>query len=257
MTGLPPPMPPPAALGAPAALAAAVPLLVLRQAGVQFGGHAALRGIDLQVHRGDRIALVGANGSGKTTLLRLLNGLLLPSAGQRLLPAGQRPLVTAMLFQRPFLLHFSVRRNLQLALWLAGVPAGERTQRVDGALQRVGLLAKAAQPARSLSGGQQQRLALARAWAVQPDILFLDEPTASLDPSAKREVEQLIDDFGQAGMALVMSTHNLGQARRLANRMLYLDAGRLLADLPADDFFHRTDLPPEAAQFLKGELPWT
>jgi tungstate transport system ATP-binding protein len=162
-----------------------------------------------------------------------------------------------MLFQRPFLLHFSVRRNLQLALWLAGVPPAERAARVDGALQRVGLQAKAALPARSLSGGQQQRLALARAWGVQPDILFLDEPTASLDPSAKREVEQLIDDFGAAGMALVMSTHNLGQAKRLANRVLYLDAGRLLADLPVDDFFHRTDLPPEAAQFLKGELPWT
>jgi tungstate transport system ATP-binding protein len=161
-----------------------------------------------------------------------------------------------MLFQRPFLLHFSVRRNLQLALWLAGVPAGQRAARIDGALQRVGLQAMAGRPARSLSGGQQQRLALARAWAVQPDILFLDEPTASLDPSAKREVETLIDDFGHSGMALVMSTHNLGQAKRLANRVLYLDAGRLLADLPADDFFHRTDLPPEAAQFLKGELPW-
>ncbi len=234
----------------------ALPLLGLQAASVHFGAQPALQGISLQIRRGDRIALVGANGSGKTTLLRLLNGLLAPSAGQRLLPAG-RPPVTAMLFQRPFLLHFSVRRNLQLALWLAGVPAADRAARVDGALQRVGLQAKAGQPARSLSGGQQQRLALARAWAVQPDILFLDEPTASLDPSAKREVEQLIDDFGQAGMALVMSTHNLGQAKRLANRMLYLDAGRLLADLPVDDFFNRTDLPPEAARFLQGELPWS
>ena len=256
MSGLPPHMAP--ALAGSAAQPAAPLLLALQQAGVQFGAQAALRDITLQIHRGDRIALVGANGSGKTTLLRVLHGLL-PCTGTRSLhvnQAGALP-VAAMLFQRPFLLHFSVRRNLQLALWLAGVPAAERAARVDGALQRVGLQAKAALPARSLSGGQQQRLALARAWAVQPDILFLDEPTASLDPSAKREVEQLIDDFGQAGMALVMSTHNLGQARRLANRMLYLDAGRLMADLPVDDFFHRTDLPPEAAQFLKGELPWT
>ncbi len=258
MTGLPPPLHPAVSRRGAAATPVAAPLLVLQQAGVQFGSQVALRDISLQIHRGDRIALVGANGSGKTTLLRLLNGLLAPGTGQRLLPArAGRPLVTAMLFQRPFLLHFSVRRNLQLALWLAGVPAAERAARVDGALQRVGLLAKAALPARSLSGGQQQRLALARAWGVQPDILFLDEPTASLDPSAKREVEQLIDDFGAAGMALVMSTHNLGQAKRLANRVLYLDAGRLLADLPAGEFFHRTDLPPEAAQFLKGELPWT
>ena len=232
-------------------------LLGLHQAGVMFGPVAALRDITLQIHRGDRIALVGANGSGKTTLLRLLNGLLAPSTGQRLLPADGHAPVTAMLFQRPFLLHFSVRRNLQLALWLAAVPASQRGARVQSALQRVGLLAKAGQPARSLSGGQQQRLALARAWAVQPDILFLDEPTASLDPSAKREVETLIDDFGRAGMALVMSTHNLGQAKRLANRVLYLDAGRLLADLPVHDFFNRNTLPPEAALFLKGELPWT
>lgn len=241
------------------------PLIGLQQASVHFGAQVALRELTLQIHRGDRIALVGANGSGKTTLLRLLNGLLRPTSGQRVLhgpdaaapEAGRRQPVTAMLFQRPFLLHFSVQRNLQLALWLAGVPQAERADRLHGALARVGLQALAGRPARSLSGGQQQRLALARAWGVRPDILFLDEPTASLDPSAKREVETLVDEFGHAGMALVMSTHNLGQAKRLASRVLFLEAGRLMADLPVDDFFHRNDLPPEAAQFLKGELPWT
>ena len=258
------------------------PLIGLHQAGVRFGPNWALQDINLQLWRGDRIALVGANGSGKTSLLRLLNGLLAPSTGQRVLgaPAGSvelaaladpranagpahraagpsgRP-VTAMVFQRPFLLHCSVRRNLLLALWLAGVPGCGRAERASQALARVGLQALAERPARSLSGGQQQRLALARAWAVQPDILFLDEPTASLDPSAKREVETLIDEFAAAGMALVMSTHNLGQVKRLANRVLYLDAGRLLADLGVDDFFKRSDKPPELAQFLKGELPWT
>lgn len=246
------------------------PLIGLLGASVSFGTQLALRDVTLQVHRGDRIALVGANGSGKTTLLRLLNGLLPPTTGQRVLhtpqaaagtaaaaPATGRPPVTAMLFQRPFLLHFSVQRNLQLALWLAGVPRAERHDRLHAALARVGLQALAARPARALSGGQQQRLALARAWAVRPDILFLDEPTASLDPSARREVETLVDEFGQAGMALVMSTHNLGQAKRLTSRVLFLDTGRLMADLPVDDFFRRNDLPPEAALFLKGELPWT
>ena len=265
MTGLPPrvPMAPAGALPSDGSATAAgapphgAPLLALRQAGVQFGARAALRDISLQLHRGDRIALVGANGAGKTTLLRLLNGLVAPSSGQRLVAADGTAPVTAMLFQRPFLLHFSVRRNLLLALWLAGVPAAQRPSRADAALERVGLQSRAGQPARSLSGGQQQRLALARAWAVQPDILFLDEPTASLDPTARREVEQLIDEVGASGVALVMSTHNLGQAKRLAERVLYLDAGRLLADLPVDQFFQRHDLPPEAAQFLKGELPWT
>ena len=258
------------------------PLIGLQHAGVRFGLQWALRDINLQLQRGDRIALVGANGSGKTSLLRLLNGLLAPSTGQRVLgassggiegvtqfsmPANAGPIppvpdpsrqpVTAMVFQRPFLLHCSVRRNLLLALWLAGVPAAGRAQRAVQALARVGLQALAERPARSLSGGQQQRLALARAWAVQPDILFLDEPTASLDPSAKREVETLIDEFAAGGMALVMSTHNLGQVKRLANRVLFLDAGRLLADLGVDDFFKRGDGPPELAQFLKGELPWT
>jgi tungstate transport system ATP-binding protein len=244
--------------GAPRAAGTAPPLIALSRASVSFDGQPALRELTLQIHRGDRIALVGANGSGKTTLLRLLNGLLPASDGRRLLPAtGGRPPVTAMLFQRPFLLHFSVRRNLALALWLAGVPGPERAGRLQDALVRVGLQAMADKPARTLSGGQQQRLALARAWAVQPDILFLDEPTASLDPSAKREVETLIDEFARTGMALVMSTHNLGQARRLAQRVLLLDAGRLVVDCSTDDFFRRTDLPPEAAQFLKGELPWT
>ncbi len=230
-------------------------LIRLEGAGVRFGAVQALSEINLDLQRGDRLALVGANGSGKTSLLRLLNGQIAPSSGKRVVPVD-RPPVSAMVFQRPFLLHLSVRRNLQLALWLAAVPRPERPMRLAQALERVGLQALAERPARALSGGQQQRLALARAWAVRPDILFLDEPTASLDPSAKREVETLIDEFGHAGMALVMSTHNLGQAKRLCSRVLVLGAGRLLAEGATHDFFSRTDLPPEAAQFLKGELPW-
>jgi tungstate transport system ATP-binding protein len=122
-------------------------------------------------------------------------------------------------------------------------------------LQRVGLDAVAARAARTLSGGQQQRLALARAWALQPDVLLLDEPTANLDPGAKREVERLIDDLADDGVTVVMSTHNLGQAKRLATRVVYLEGGRLVVDLPVDRFFNDV-LPPEAALFLKGELPW-
>jgi tungstate transport system ATP-binding protein len=231
------------------------PLLTLADAQVRFGPVLALREVNLTLSRGDRLALVGANGAGKTTLLRLLHGLV-PGGGRTEHAPGGRPLVAAMLFQRPFLLHLSVLRNVTLALWLRGVPRAERAARALAALHRVGLETLAARPARTLSGGQQQRLALARAWSLRPDILFLDEPTASLDPSAKREVESLIAQFAADGVTVVMSTHNLGQAKRLCDRVAYLDAGRLVVDLPADLFFDPQRPPPAAAAFLKGELPW-
>lgn len=235
------------------------PLITLRQAGVRYGTTQALQGVNLTLGRGERLALVGANGSGKTTLLRLLHGLT-PGEGRRevhpLVPEGRLPRV-AMLFQRPFLLNMSVRWNVRIGLWLQGVPAAEHAARCQAALQRVGLASLAGRRARELSGGQQQRLAMARAWALRPDVLFLDEPTASLDPSAKREVETLVSDFAADGVTVVMSTHNLGQAKRLATRVAYLESGRLLADLPVDQFFDREDLPLPVRQFLRGELPWT
>ncbi|MBQ0943718.1 ATP-binding cassette domain-containing protein [Ideonella sp. 4Y16] len=236
-----------------AATLLAEPLLSLAGASVHFGSVCALQPLHLTLSRGERLALIGPNGSGKTTLLRLLHGLQ-AHQGQRTL---HRPLVAAMLFQHPFLLRLSAWHNLTLALWLRGVPGEQRAERARLALERVGLAEMARRPARALSGGQQQRLALARAWALQPDILFLDEPTASLDPSAKREVETLIDEFARDGMTLVLTSHNLGQVKRLSTRVVCLDHGRVLADLPTDELFHRTDLDPEVSLFLKGELPWT
>lgn len=241
-----------------ASTGAGEPLVSLHAAAVRFDGTSALAGIDLTLRRGQRLALIGSNGSGKTTLLRLLHGLLTPSGGQRMLhrlTAEDRPPRMAMLFQRPFLMQLSVQRNLRLGLWLAGVPAAERAARADEALRRVGLQDQAQRPATALSGGQQQRLALARAWALRPDILFLDEPTASLDPAAKHEVETLVEALGHAGVTVVMSTHNLGQAKRLATHVAYLEAGRLVALAPTETFFSTT-LPPAAANFLRGENPW-
>ena len=230
------------------------PLITLQQSEVHFGAVQALQGVSLTLHRGERLALVGANGSGKTTLLRLLHGLVVGTGRQEHAAEGQKP-VLAMLFQRPFMLDLSVRRNVLLSLWLRKVPRAERAERCARALARVGLQTLADRAARTLSGGQQQRLALARAWALQPDVLLLDEPTASLDPGAKREVEALIEDLVQDGVTLVFSTHNLGQAKRLATRVIYLEAGRLVVDLPVLPFFNGP-LPTEAALFLKGELPW-
>jgi tungstate transport system ATP-binding protein len=225
-------------------------LLALQRASVRFGAVQALREASLEVRRGDFIALVGANGSGKTTLLRTLHGML-RHEGRREFVAPQA--VQAMVYQRPFVLRVSVANNLRLGLWLAGVPRRDWAARTHRALARVGLDGLESRPARALSGGQQQRLALACAWALRPDLLFLDEPTASLDPSAKKEVESLLAGFAADGMTLVMSTHNLGQAKRLANRVVFLDQGEIHADLPTVRFFdghagERADL------FLKGEL---
>jgi tungstate transport system ATP-binding protein len=228
------------------------PLIELTDACVRFGATMALAGVNFTLEPSERVMLVGANGSGKTTLLRLLHGQL-PHSGTR---RQARTLRQAMVFQRPFLLRLSVWHNLQVALWLAGVPQAERAARAVAALECVGLAAERHRPARVLSAGQQQRLALARAWAVQPEVLFLDEPTASLDPTAKREVEQLIASLAREGMAIVMSTHNLGQAKRLGTRVAYLEAGRIVVDRPTAEFFE-LPLPEPAAQFVKGELPWS
>jgi tungstate transport system ATP-binding protein len=227
-------------------------LLALRDVSVRFGSVQALQGVSMDVEHGEFVVLVGPNGSGKTTLLRVLHGLL-RHQGQRQL--GGDALAQAMVFQRPFVMRLSVANNLKLALWLAGVPRMQWAERAQAALQRVGLQGLGERPARALSGGQQQRLALARAWAVRPQLLFLDEPTASLDPSAKREVEALLAGFAADGMTLVMSTHNLGQAKRLASRVVYLEGGAVHADLPTADFFNGR-LQGRARQFLKGELPW-
>ena len=228
-------------------------LFNLDAVGVRFGPVQALSGCTLQIRPGEHLALVGANGSGKSTLLRLLHGQVQPSAG-RMSTHGHQPRTDqAMLFQRPSMLRSSVLNNVALGLWLRGVPWRRAKTDALAALSRVGLASLAERNARALSGGQQQRVALARAWALQPRVLLLDEPTASLDPTAKREVESLMADFASAGMTLIFSSHNLGQVKRLASRVLYLEHGRVVADLPTTDFFNGP-LPPAAALFLKGEL---
>jgi tungstate transport system ATP-binding protein len=226
------------------------PLLELDAVSVSFGPIAAVIGCSLQVQPGDRLALVGANGSGKSTLLRTLHGLVRPMKGEVRRDRNPRQ---AMLFQRPHLLRTSVQNNVALGLWLRGVPWRQAKADALQALARVGLADLAPRNAKALSGGQQQRVALARAWAIKPQVLLLDEPTSSLDPTAKREVERLMAEFSEAGMTLIFSSHNLGQVKRLASRVIYLEHGRLIADLPTAAFFGGP-LPPAAAHFLKGEL---
>ena len=235
-------------------------VFALDAASVHFGQPAravrALTGVSLQIHAGERVALVGANGCGKSTLLRVLHGLISPTAGQVQSEAGLRQ---AMLFQKPHLMRLSVQANIALGLWLRGTPWRQAKVQALTALARVGLLPLAARNARQHSGGQQQRVAMARAWALQPQVLLLDEPTASLDPHAKREVEALIEEFasGSEAMTLVFASHNLGQVKRLASRVIYLEQGHVLADLPVHDFFSGPLLQthyPAAHLFVKGEL---
>ncbi|MDB5899806.1 MAG: putative transporter involved in tungstate transport, ATP-binding component [Ramlibacter sp.] len=225
----------------------------LRGVELRFGAVRALHGVELRIAAGERVALIGANGSGKSTLLRVLHGLLRPTSGAMSCDPALRQ---AMVFQRPFALRASAVFNVALAPWLRGTAWPQARQDALLALGRVGLAAQALRNARTLSAGQLQRLALARAWALKPQLLLLDEPTASLDPHAKREVEALMADFAAAGMTLVFASHNLGQVKRLATRVVYIEQGRLLADLPVQEFFGgplgRTS--PEAELFLKGEL---
>lgn len=225
-------------------------LFTLRDVEVRFGHVPALRGATLSIGAGERVALIGANGSGKSTLLRLLHGLV-PHASGAVLRRAPQPR-QAMLFQRPHMLRASVATNVALALWLRGGGWRASRQVAHEALGRVGMTDLATRNARTLSGGQQQRLALARAWALHPEVLLLDEPTASLDPTAKREVEALIAEAAE-GRTLIFASHNLGQVKRLATRVVYLEQGRVVADLPVHDFFHGP-LPEEAHLFVKGEL---
>jgi tungstate transport system ATP-binding protein len=228
-------------------------LIALSRVDVRFGAVAALQGVELRVARGERLALIGANGCGKSTLLRVLHGLVRPSAGSVLRDAAMRD---AMVFQRPFLLRTSALNNLALGLWLRGERWRAARATALQALGRVGLADAALRSGRALSGGQQQRLALARAWSLQPDVLLLDEPTSSLDPHAKREVEALMGEFAEAGMTLVFASHNLGQVKRLATRVVYLEQGRVLADLPVREFFEGPlgETSREAELFVRGEL---
>lgn len=207
----------------------------LRSLGLTEGTVRILSDIELKLGAG-RTALIGPNGAGKSTLLRLMHGLLRPDTGSVIWP---RPLTQAMVFQRPILLRTTVLANIEFGLKLRGVPARERRQRALSALERVGLTHLAQRQGRRLSGGEQQRIALARVWALEPQVLFLDEPTASLDPLSHHEVERIIGEIAASGTKIVMATHNLGQAHRIAEEVLYLEAGRLLEQTPVSEFFHQ------------------
>ncbi|KPQ06327.1 MAG: tungstate transport system ATP-binding protein [Rhodobacteraceae bacterium HLUCCA12] len=234
------------------------PILPLRLSnmGYSVGGTRLLSGITLDIQAGRRLVVMGANGAGKSLFLRLCHGLIDPTEGARDWASGDvRPEHQAMVFQRPVLLRRSVAANLAYPLRLRGMDRTARHEMVRRTLDRFGLAALSDRPARLLSGGEQQRLALARAWAMQPQILFLDEPTSALDPSATRTIEDMIESFSHDGITIVMTTHDLGQARRLGQDVVFLHRGKMIEQAPAEAFFARPTTA-EARAFLAGDLIW-
>lgn len=215
-----------------------------------------IRGMSFTLSAGARSVIMGPNGAGKSLTLRLCHGLLRPTGGRIDWAVAPGPCRQhAMVFQRPVMLRRSARANLIHALSLAGSSGRERAARADEALDRFGLTGLADRPARLLSGGEQQRLAIARAWSLKPQVLFLDEPTASLDPAATRAIEEMIATIHGEGVKIVMTTHDLGQARRIADEVLFLHYGQLLEHTPAAQFFEQPQTQ-EARAFVRGELLW-
>jgi tungstate transport system ATP-binding protein len=227
----------------------------------EAGGARLLHDVSFSLLAGRRTVLLGPNGAGKSLLLRLCHGLIRPTAGDIVWAgagsagAGRAARRQAMVFQRPVMLRRSARANIIHALKVQGVDRTARPTRADAALALAGLTPIADRPARLLSGGEQQRLALARAWATEPEVLYLDECTASLDPAGTRAVETLIEGFHAAGTKIVMATHDLQQARRIADEILFLHKGRLLEAGEAGAFFERPETP-EGRAFVAGELLW-
>jgi tungstate transport system ATP-binding protein len=232
--------------------------LILREVCFEAGGKPLIDHISYRCEARPCTTVLGPNGAGKSLLLRLCHGLISPSSGSILwngLDARAVRQYQAMVFQLPVLLRRTVAANIRYALSVRGVPRRQHQAIVTQALEQAGLLELAARPARVLSSGEQQRLALARAWALKPQVLLLDEPTASLDPAATQAVETLLGRIHQTGTNIIMTTHDLGQARRLADEVLFLHRGRLLEHGSAAEFFNKPQ-SQEAAAFLEGQLLW-
>jgi tungstate transport system ATP-binding protein len=227
----------------------------LEDVSIIAGGVTILDTISLTFTSGAPSVLIGPNGSGKTTLLRAAMGLIAPTRG-RITWAGSDsmpPLRRAIVFQRPTMLRRSVAANLKYALASVDAPRAEWSSHTAELLELVGMRGLGERPARRLSGGEQQRLALARALARDPELLFLDEPTASLDPAATKAMEDVIRAVVARGIKVVMSTHDLGEARRLAGDIMFMHRGRVIENGPAAAFFNEPRTP-EGRRFVAGEL---
>jgi len=234
-------------------------ILPLKLENVWFRSHSGIpliKELSIELQAGPRTVIVGPNGAGKSLFLRLCHGLLKPNQGTvSWATKGTYARAQAMVFQRPVMLRRSARANIDFALSLHDVRKSARGDIITDVLNKTGLNRSADTPARVLSFGEQQRLAIARAWALKPQVLFLDEPTASLDPSATHQIEELIQAMHDQGTKIIMTSHDLGQAQRLGDEVLFFHRGRLLERSTVERFFTKpeNDL---AQAFVKGELLW-
>ena len=228
----------------------------LQSVSFEAGGERLIEDLTLTFRRGPLSVILGPNGAGKSLTLRLAHGLLRPSSGKVFWTGGPDAIRhQAMVFQRPVLMRRTVAGNIDFGMKLQGLSRQERQRRRERVMTLTGLTHLAQRPARVLSAGEQQRLSLARAWAIRPQVLFLDEPTANLDPTASRAVETIVTAIHESGTKVVMTTHDLGQARRLGEEVFFLHRGKLVERGLAKRFFEQPKTALASA-FLQGELIW-
>ena len=231
--------------------------LKVQELSYDVGGICLLDRIEFRVERSRKTVIMGPNGAGKSILLRLLHGLLQPTHGQirwgDISNPAQARNRQAMVFQRPVLLRQSVTANLLFFLRQRPFTTDERAERLAQILQLAALEGFADHPAWTLSGGERQRLSVARALLLDPEVLLLDEPTVSLDPHSIAAIEELVGVAGSRGIKIILVTHDIGQARRMADEVLFLHKGCITEQSPANEFFERPSSDP-ARSYLAGRI---
>ncbi len=229
--------------------------LAVRDAATRRRGKRLVGPVDLDWDGAGSCVVIGPNGSGKTTLLRLLHGIARLHEGKVTWACDTDTARRAQtfVFQRPVMLRRSVAENLMYPQRLAGKPRAEARAVAEHWAKKVGLGDMIDRAATVLSGGEQQKLAIARALVCEPELVFLDEPTASLDGRATREIEDILRDCIASGTRVIMATHDMGQARRLAERVVFLLKGQVHETGPAAAFFD-TPQTPAAQAFLNGDI---
>lgn len=232
-------------------MTAAFPL-TLTQVQVRRQSKTVLGPVDLRLDTGGTTIIVGPNGSGKTTLLRVMHGIERTNGGTVTWEVDD-PAKHAFVFQTPIVMRRTVAENLAYPLKLLKTPQDQIAAAVDHWLARIGLERARHSQATRLSGGERQKLAIARALIRKPDVLFLDEPCANLDGHATREIEALLREVADSGTRLVMATHDMGQARRLANDLVFLLEGRIHETGSAAALF-TAPATAELAAFLRGDI---